>query len=206
VYYLPAIDSTERLIYNFNLVVGDTTPMQFPGYPTIITSIDTVTLFSVALKRFFVGAANPPWADTRNVIIEGIGGSNGLTYYQPEWDVVSGGYYGTRFSCFQYGDSIYSPFDGTCPFIDFVSASNYVHNEFSLTIGPNPTKNIFFITISEELLQSTFTLVDFLGRVIQSFTLNEVNSTGQLDIPGIYFWNVLKDGRLIDKGRLIVNE
>lgn len=206
VYYLPAIDSTERLIYNFNLVVGDTTPMQSPAYPTIITSIDTVTLFGVALRRFFVGAANPPWPETRNVIIEGIGGSNGLTYYQPEWDVVSGGYYGTRFVCFQYGDSIYSPFDGTCPFIDFISASNSIRDEFSLTIGPNPTTNIFFISISEELLHSTFTIVDYIGRVIQSFKLTELNSTAQLNIPSIYFWNVVKDGRLVNMGKLIVSE
>ncbi len=206
VYYIPAIDSTEKLIYNFNLEVGDTTPMQSPAFPTIISSIDTVTLFGVALRRFFVGEANPPWADTRNIIIEGIGGSNGLTYYQPEWDVVSGGYYGTRFTCFQYGDSIYSPFNSPCPFIDFVSASNPIDDEFNLTIGPNPTKDIFFLTIPEELLNSTFTIIDYLGRVIQSFKLTEVNSTAQLNIPGIYFWNVVQDGRLMSKGKLIVNE
>lgn len=203
VYYLPAVDSTERLIYNFNLVVGDTTPMQSPAYPSIVTSIDTLTLFGVPVRRFFVGPANPPWPDTRNVIIEGMGGTNGLTYYQPEWDVVSGGYYGTRFICFQYGDSIYSPYNSECPFIDYISATNPVSDEFILTIGPNPTRDIFSLTISEELLNSTFTIVDFLGRVIQSFKLTELNTTVQLHSPGIYFWRLEQDRRLIRTGKVI---
>jgi hypothetical protein len=204
VYYLPAIDSTERLIYNFNLMVGDTTPMQSPAFPTIISSIDTVTLFGVPLRRFFVGGeVNPPWADTRNVIIEGMGGSNGLTYFQPEWDVVSGGYYGTRFTCFQYGDSIYSPYNGPCPFIDFVSAVRPLEKQHELMISPNPTHVLFGITIGEELLNATFTIVDCLGRVAQSFKLTELNSTTQLNASGIYFWHIEHGGHLIKTGKLI---
>ena len=50
VYYLPAIDSTERRIYDFDLQVGDTTPMQTEYFPfTTIRLIDTVTVFGVQM-------------------------------------------------------------------------------------------------------------------------------------------------------------
>lgn len=206
VYYLPDIDSTEKLIYDFNLEVGDTTPMQSNSYPSVVSSIDTVTIFGVALKRFFVGEANPSWPDTRNVIIEGIGGSNGLTYYQPVWDVVSGGFYSTSFICFHHGDSIYSYIGDTCPFIDFISSTKTVPHDIKLTVSPNPANKNFSIDISEDLLDATFTIVDYLGRIVKSFKLTELNTMAQLDVTGLFFWNVVQDGQLINNGKLIVNE
>lgn len=70
---------------------------------------------------------------------------------------------------------------------------------------PNPTQGIFTVTISEALLNATCTIVNSLGQVTQSFKLTDINSTGQLFSPGIYFWRVEQDGRFIKKGKLVVN-
>ncbi|MFZ1679202.1 MAG: T9SS type A sorting domain-containing protein [Saprospiraceae bacterium] len=201
VYHLPAIDSSERLIYNFNLQVGDATPMQYDDdLTTVIDSIDTITVFGVPAKRFFLNIEDFP---RRNFIIEGIGGSNGLLQFQPEYAYLGGGFYMTHFNCFQYGDSIFSPDNSDCPFINFISDTYQPQYDHTLNVSPNPTQGFFALTISEELLNSTFTITDCLGRVIQSFPLQEINSTSQLNSSGIYFWRVVKDGRLIKSGKLI---
>lgn len=206
VYYLPGIDSTERLIYDFDLEVGDTTPMQSENFPTtIIRAIDTVTIFGISLKRFFLTDVSDNTIDDRNYILEGMGGSNGLTYYQPEYGWVSGLIYSTSITCFQYQDSIYAPLGGECPFIDFVSANHEINEVYTLTVSPNPTQGLLRVTIGDELLNATCTIVDCLGRVAQSFKLTELQSTAHLSSPGMYFWRVEKGGRLISTGKLICN-
>lgn len=205
VYYLPGIDSTERLIYDFNLQVGDTMPMQSPIFPnTVISSIDTITFFGVQVKRFFVDLGDNG-LDFFNYIIEGMGGSNGLTYFQPMILWLGGGAYSTNINCFQFQDSIYAPNDGECPFIDFISAVDPITENHTLTISPNPTHDVFTVTISEELLNSTCTIVDVVGRVQQSFKLTDLHTTAQLVAPGLYFWRIEHRGRIINAGKLICN-
>ena len=204
VYYLPSIDSSETLIYDFDLQLGDTTPMQSQHFPTtIIRSIDTVSLFGIAVKRFFLTDVSDPYIEFFNYVLEGMGGSNGLAYYQPEYGWLGGGVFSTALRCFQYQDSIYAPYDGECPFIDFISAVDPISDDHALTISPNPTQGLFVITIGEELLNATCTIVNSIGQVTQSFKLTELNSTGQLSTPGIYFWRVEQEGRLIRTGKII---
>ncbi len=201
VYHLAAIDSMERLIYDFNLQVGDATPMQYDDdLTTVIDSIDTITVFGVPTKRFFLNIED---FQKRNFIIEGIGGSNGLFKLQPEYGWLSGEIYMTHFNCFQSGDSIFSPDNSDCPFINFISDTKQPQNEYTLIVSPNPTQSLFTVNISEELLNSTFTITDCLGRVNQSFPLTEINSTAQLNASGIYIWRVVKDGRLLKTGKVI---
>jgi hypothetical protein len=204
VYYLPSIDSTERLIYDFDLQVGDTTPMQTEYLPTsIIRSIDTVSLFGTAVKRFFMADVNDPSIEHLNYILEGMGGSNGFAYYQPEVLWLGGMAFSTSLRCFQYQDSIYAPYDGECPFVDFISAIDPISENHNVTLSPNPTQGHFTVSISEELLNATCTIVNSLGQAVQSLRLTEQNTTGQLRTPGIYFWRVERDGRLIRSGKLV---
>jgi hypothetical protein len=204
VYYLPSIDSTERLIYDFTLQVGDATPMQAEYFPfTTIRLIDTVTVFGVPLRRFFLTDDTQLTAEGRNFILEGIGGSNGLTFYQPEATLLSGGIPMTVINCFQYQDSIYAPYGGECPFIDFISTVDPIEEDHTLTVSPNPTQGSFTMIISEDLLNTTCTIVNSVGQVIQTFKLMELHTSAQLNTPGIYFWRVEQDGRLLKTGKLI---
>ncbi|MBP6680265.1 MAG: T9SS type A sorting domain-containing protein [Saprospiraceae bacterium] len=203
VYYLPGIDSTERLIYDFNLQVGDTIPMHSSYFTsTVIRSIDTITIFGVQVKRFLFDFPDNSF-DYFNFIVEGMGGSNGLTYFQPLYGWVSGEIYSTNINCFQYQDSIYAPYDGECPFIDFISAVEPISENHTLSISPNPTQGLFTVTISEELLNATCAIVDCLGRVTHIFKLTELNTTAQLCSPGLYFWRIEHDGHVIQTGKLI---
>lgn len=204
VYHLHDVDSLERLIYDFSLQVGDTVPLQMidDWGIAVIDSIDTITVFGVPAKRFFLdfGIVDSEW---RNFIIEGIGGSNGLLHFQPEYGYLGGGFYMTHFNCFQYGDSIFSPENLECPFIDYISDIPGVDQPPLMTISPNPTHDFFMITIEPELFDSRFDLFDYSGRRVQTFALTTPTTFGQIQFPGVYFWRVEQDGGLIKTGKLI---
>ncbi len=204
VYYLPHIDSTERLIYNFNLQVGDMPPMQ-GNYPmTVVESIDTISIFGEPAKRFFLSLEPGQHPELPIYIIEGLGGSNGLTSFLPEFLAVSGQIYMTHFNCFEFMDSIYSPENNACPFLDFISSVIPILEDYNVTVSPNPSTDFFTISIDETLLGSALTLFDGVGRVGQTILLDELNKNIVPAASGIYFWRLTQKGLLIKTGRLIM--
>lgn len=204
VFYLPSIDSTERLIYDFNLQVGDTTPLQSINLETtVVRSIDTVSVFGISVRRFFITDVSQNMPESLNYILEGIGGSNGLISSTPETYPLGGGVYTTLLSCFQNQDSTYLVFDIDCPFIDFISDIKQISDKHVVTIYPNPTHDIVIMNISDDLLHGTYTLFDCTGRVTQSFKLTEINTLIRLDTAGLYFWEVKDKNNLIQTGIII---
>ncbi|MEP6794842.1 MAG: T9SS type A sorting domain-containing protein [Saprospiraceae bacterium] len=204
VYYLPHIDSTERLIYDFNLQVGEMVPMQGDYPMTVVDSIDSISIFGVAAKRFFLSIEPNLDITPYDYIIEGLGGSNGLTSFQPEFPVLGGGVYMTRFQCFQFMDSIYSPANEDCPFLDFISSEIPVHEDYKVTVSPNPSTDYFTISIDKTLLGSTLTIFDVVGRVGQTILLDELQKDIVPTASGIYFWRLTQKGLLIKTGRVIM--
>ncbi len=204
VYYRPSVDSTERLIYDFNLQVGDTLPIQPIIYkPGLVDSIENVSLFGISVKKFYTSEFYWGPSYEENYILAGLGGSNGLMYNQPVVSVVSGGILMTRLVCFQSGDSIYSPTNSDCPFLETISTKNAVSETINVSVSPNPTQGVFTLFVSEPLRKATFTVTDCLGRTVQSGVLTEQTTVGQLPASGVYFWQVEQEGRLIKAGKLI---
>jgi hypothetical protein len=203
VFYLPDVDSTERLIYDFNLQVGDTLPMRSTEDLFVtIDSIDTISVFGIQVRRFFPGS-HWYWDPWFNYILEGIGGSNGLFYFRPYYGSLSGGTEHTWFVCFQYADQILSQ-QGECPFIDLVAVKP-IEKQPVITIGPNPAHGEVTITIQPELLGATLVMSDYLGRKIHSVVLQDLHTSLPAVIPGLNVWHVINRGRLIKSGRLVVN-
>lgn len=205
VFYLPSVDSRERLIYDFTLKVGDTLPMQSLYFPhSVIGSIDTITIFGVQAKRFFIDIGDSGFEEF-NYIIEGIGGSNGLLFFQPVFASLSGGTLTTLLNCFQMDNSTFPDSNAECPFIDFISATVPIKTQTSLTVTPNPTYGPFSVQITEHLLGAHCFITDGIGRLIQTFKLDDMDTSGQLHSPGIYFWRVEKDGFLVKSGKIVCN-
>jgi hypothetical protein len=202
VFYLPGVDSTERLIYDFALAVGDTTPMQPPfDAVVVIDSTDMTDVFGIQARRFFPGVEmfDDPW---NNYIIEGIGGSNGLIEFNPYFLSLSGGSVHTHLVCFQYEDQIFSQ-QSECPFIQYVAVEP-VEPESLVVVGPNPAHEEVNITIGPELWNATFSLVDYLGRIVHTCALNDLNTVVPARQPGMYAWYVEHRGRVVKAGRLVV--
>jgi hypothetical protein len=204
VYYLPSVDSSERIIYDFNLQVGDMLPMQPALFaPALVDSIENLSLFGIPVKKFYTTASAGGAVYEENYILEGMGGSNGLAYFQPMALVVSGGIFTTSLVCFQSGDSIYSPHNSDCPLLEVVSTTFSGEEAVSVLVSPNPTKGIFSVQVSESLQHATFVVLDGLGRKVVSQALSGPTTIGQLPRSGIYVWFLEKDGRRVGAGKLI---
>jgi type IX secretion system substrate protein len=203
-YYLPSIDSTEKLIYDFDLEIGDVTPLQSINFDTtMVIAIDTIVVLGVPVKRFFISDDRQDIPDDINYILEGIGGSNGLLSSFPEVYPLGGGVYTTLLNCFEFQDSTYLVFDYECPFLDFISAIDQISDEPSVIIYPNPTRDFITVNISDEYLNATCTIFDGTGRVIQSIKLAEVHTLIQLDTIGLYFWQLNYKGNFVQAGKII---
>jgi hypothetical protein len=193
VYFRTDTSATDILIYDFNLSVGDTVPMisDLTGY-AIIDSIRTISFFGYSSHKYYLPYYNS-W-DSLNYIIEGIGGSNGLTYFQPVVFVISGGIYMTSLTCFQLGDSIYSPSGGGCPFI-----TGILKEENKLMIGmyPNPTSSNSEITFTYPSPGSATEIVinNIDGKEVGRYTLPLWSSVHKVKLPemsrGVYVARLL---------------
>ena len=202
VYYRPAVDSTERIIYDFNLQVGDAMPMQsniFSGL--VVDSIENGALFGVPVKKFYTTDYGGTYSE--NYILEGMGGSNGLTYFQPVIQVVSGGIFSTNLVCFQSGDSIYAPLNGECPFLETVSTKDADKSVPNVVISPNPTSGAFSVVLGEASQDARFKITDCWGRIIQTGLWTGQTIHGRLPAPGLYFWYLEKAGRMVRTGKLL---
>ena len=86
---------------------------------------------------------------------------------------------------------------------DLISSNAPVEGDKEIIVFPNPTQGALTVTISDLLLDATCTIFDCLGRKAQTFKLTELQTTAQLNSPGIYFWQAEHEGHLIKTGKLI---
>ena len=139
VYYLPIDSTNERLLYDFNLNVGDTLK-PYTAYscltPIIVTQIDSVLIGGNFRKQWTVNSGNCLW-DGR--IIEGIGSLFGLL--EPYSNFERWGFV----DCYSVNSVTMFSQSPDCPvLITNIDKQIKVDN---VTISPNPAKNS--ITISQ---------------------------------------------------------
>jgi hypothetical protein len=184
----------ERLLYNFNLIAGDTVPLynnhSFSNC-NIIDSVNYISFFGIQTRKFYL----PHYSDG-NYIIEGMGGSNGLTYFNPNATVVSGGFFFTSLQCFKSGDSIYyNPIGSGCPSFILVGISEIKNLNSELLFYPNPATN----NITIESLHKA--IIEILN--IQGQTISQQLKQGKTDIDisslakGVYILRLLSNDKTV---------
>jgi hypothetical protein len=204
VYTLPLLhyeffcDTVEHLILDYALSIDDTlntclydfigAKPEYPFEPLgIVDSIQVVPSFG---------------KDRNTIFTTGVARYGGLPYYSQVLLLEGIGleYYGI----FHEGLTYLVDFcEGGIEACELILSNTPVESEKEVIISPNPTQGLFTVTIAEELLNATCTIVNSLGQTVQSFKLTERNSTGQLHTPGIYFWRIELDGRFIKTGKII---
>ena len=191
VFLLEDTSTVEKCIYDLDLVVGDTTIMQqygFPNYSYTIDSIENIMFFGSNVKKFYVSGGY----FGGNFIIEGVGGSNGLTFFQPNEYVVSGGYYSTDLACFQSGDSIFNNGGWTCPSFVVVSIEENKLKK-QVKIYPNPNNGIFTLDLSQKEQSSEIYIYNLSGKLVQQVNTSNNNVIDINKQPsGIYFVKVVQ--------------
>ena len=177
----------ELLIYDFNLATGDTIPIMgnfASAGSNIIDSVITILFFGLPVHKFYL-----PNYSLGNLIIEGMGGSNGLTYFNPNDVVISGGIFMTNLQCFKSGDSLYNPSNSTCSQFLPVKVSEIFDQEHSINIWPNPFTSRTTIDFSNEQSNTTIKITDVIGKEVKSLKISGRQLTIERnDLPvGIYF-------------------
>jgi hypothetical protein len=207
VYFKESADSSEVVIYDFNIGLGDKIPLKSAYFQAnTIKRIDTISVFGINQALLVLDTLFTP---IRNGIINGVGSLNGLTFYQPTFEAVSGGILMTEMVCFEYDNNTFkSPwaeqYQFPCPSLsEFISSSNDVGIEL-VNIFPNPNSGNFFIQIPENYIGSTFTLYNLNGQFNQSFTIQDIKNEVTLDAQGLYFYTIKGKANIGLSGKILV--
>jgi hypothetical protein len=195
VYYVPISSSTEHVLYNFNLNVGDTIFNPYNGEceidTAIVETIDSVLYDNNYRKQFILigtsGYLVGHW-------VEGIGSKFGLGLIMPYLNMNCQVYY---LLC-MFNDNTNSGI-GTC----FVSVEEHTIPDRDLSIYPNPSTSGFTIKLENSVIKEIW-IMDSSGRTI----VNEVDlNQNELKIDnlpsGLYILKVFDDNGNVSVKKLI---
>ena len=199
VFYVPPYSSTETLLYDFNLNIGDTLPVTYSNHSSsvTVTSIDSVLMGSDYRKLIWLSMERE--SGMYAFIVEGMGASYGMLNDFVPW-FESGSY----LRCFSVNNqTLYSDTNFTCVFN--VGFQELEKQNYSLVISPNPATNQFTIS-NKQFPIKEIEIHDVLGQRITNLASPEVSGpshsgegSASIDIselaPGIYFVRVLGENK-----------
>ena len=192
--------TTEKLLYDFNLGIGDTLT-QMSGItgcsqPITIENIDTVYLGSQPRKRFFL--------NNLFYFIEGIGASSGL--FGGLCQAIESGY---SLICFSQDNNLLIVDSTlTCDIISDINYFDYKSQNLSFIAYPNPFTNSTIIEFKNSKKEKhTFTLYKTTGQLVRKI---DNISTGKIIIDrrnltnGLYFFQLRNEREIVGYGKLII--
>ncbi|MFI5204640.1 MAG: T9SS type A sorting domain-containing protein [Flavobacteriales bacterium] len=195
VFFVAPGDTTEELLYDFTLQVGDTVQgyLTSPPYPNdTVISIDSVLIGSSYRKRWFINSCYPIY------LIEGIGSTYGLIEYSPNCLPDAWTY---SLTCFQQnGQTLYPNTSTTCELITSVNPAN--ENENKITVFPNPSNGS--VTVQFDQTIEIIQLTDLTGKIILNQKLNSQTSF-QIDhlLSGTYILTTIDNKNRLSKFKII---
>ncbi len=169
VFFIESGATTEELLYDFNMVVGDTvkgyTERTNPEIDTI-ESIDSVLVGSDYRKRWTVNVCY------QISFIEGVGSTFGLLENSPGC-ITDGGT--ALVTCFkQNGNTL---FPNTATNCDLISGVNAISQEnHSLIISPNPFHTSAFVSVTSLFEDADMKIYDVLGMLVHREKLESLTS------------------------------
>jgi len=198
VYFVEQYSTTEQLLYDFNLHVGDTLKYGISKwapcaqYPDTVTTIDSILIGNTYRKQFTFSGYMSYYQ-----LIEGIGSTNGLL----ELPCPSRIEEGLRLNCFQQnGITLYPDSTITCDIIS--SVNDLSEKNISITLSPNPATNLLTITTTSAQ-PSQIILFDIASRQLiqQKFNGSVILNIENL-AKGVYLYEVrsetgVKQGKVV---------
>jgi hypothetical protein len=207
-------DTTETLLYNFNMIVGDTILLkklpssfdEFPDNPLIVDSIFRINLFGDSVKVFVI--TDPAETSVfQSFIVEGLGSYKGLLWHNQEYLAAGSSAIWSYLSCFENDsikfyvspevinnevNSVYSYSISSCEYIDCLVGTDNQSSNSRINLFPNPTTHTLHIEMknTSHTIQS-IVLYDVAGKTVlcaQCPELCEVDMSGINN--GIYFLHI----------------
>jgi len=190
VYFILPDSTSEKVLYDFSLNVGDTVPdlFNFTGVSEVVDSIDSVNYGGQLRKRFRytlnMGPHNDPY------IIEGIGNVSGLLAPLESPTIA---YY---LICFSHkGLNVFPDSTGACMLINEV---NLLTSFSNLTISPMPVIDVSKIEITNDVIVGA-DIFDYFGNVRSKLE----NENGHFFIyrkdfaPGLYLCKAISKNKTL---------
>lgn len=195
IFFIAPLATTDTVLYDFNLTVGDTVPSSpindYGNFVNIVTDIDSVYLGGVYRKRFKIDSCMMQ----QLYYIEGIGSTYGLL--SPTVCPFEAIY---NLQCFTINSQTVYPDSSTI--CDLATSINSLENTFAVDIFPNPTTDKLNIKITYTVNSFVSIMIsNTLGEVIfqKELTANEKN----LDISelpkGLYLLSISVNENIITK-------
>ena len=202
VYFLPSGKSSDTLLYDFSLSVGDTLP---PVYnlvnPTIIKSIDSILIGSKYRRKLNID----PDGCISNIIslIEGIGSTVGLLEELCVFEATG------NLVCFiENGKTLYPDSNTICDTITTITDQQLKDN--LIRIFPNPNNGIFRVSLPFfRNEQPSIIIYNVIGSIVYK---QEHVKTGKSSInlgyqpSGIYYLHINTATNILIKKVIIINE
>ncbi|MCF8459808.1 MAG: T9SS type A sorting domain-containing protein [Flavobacteriales bacterium] len=171
IYYVKNGTNTEKVVADFNQVVGDTIPNSL----SIIDSIDVVNINGRECRRQLFERETQCW------FIEGVGSNKGTFLHD-----IFGGLQNLDMCYREFGVPAYV--ENVDMEICSITDVEYFGEKQSIAISPNPSSGIYRMETSQT---SSYRVYDLFGRII---TQGQLNGTLQLDLTsqpnGIYLISV----------------
>jgi len=162
-------ESTEQLLYDFNMQVGDTVKGVLETYPCpvdTVHAIDSIIIGNSYRKRWLINSCYGIY------IIEGIGSTAGLLMASPGC-ITDANLQGII--CFQENDiTLYPDTASNCQLI--TSINSVEKNSNKIKAFPNPSNGSFTVAFDQPLNILEIRISDLLGKnVLQKQTENQSN-------------------------------
>ncbi len=196
-YIFMPYDTSEYLLYDFDLEIGDTlAPTRHYNLNDIyVTGIDSIATPNGYLRKFELSNNS-----SAKYLLEGIGNSNG--FIEPYYMILGCGF---NLDCYSLNDSSYYPSGGIqCELSIGIAELNQLEQIY---VFPNPSSGLTSVQINSPLKNATLAIYNSVGKLIHEFNWEEGNSLSfETDnfANGIYFLNILQENKLLAKGKLIV--
>lgn len=178
--YFTSFGNPDTLLYDFNLIVGDTLPLSYlinASYTVTVTAIDSIVVGNSYRKRFELSSGSYH-------LIEGIGHDFGI--FEPLGIGFDCGY---NLSCYSSNDTTYYPSlnSSSCDINVGISSIDIMQSN----VYPNPANSFITITNSHPIIT-----IDILNLIQQSIMSVNGNGEQKLEVditklnPGIYFLKI----------------
>ena len=185
VYFIPPQDTSELILYDFTLQVGDTVRGQTHNLnfqKDTIISIDSVLIGNSFRKRWNINTCY-------NIsFIEGIGSTYGLLEKSPGCLTDFPDY---SLTCFQQNSqTVYPDTNNNCQII--TTLKNIPKIKEQISIYPNPSNGSLTIDFSPNQIKE-ITVINLLGDIILNQLVNEINTFKIKHLPKGYFFLIMID-------------
>jgi hypothetical protein len=196
VYYIPPMSSTEYLLYDFNLDIGDTVSSYiapFDSYDTVI-SIDSVLVGDNFRKRWYIN----DWYEI--YYIEGVGSTYGLIQHSPGYVTDAPSY---SLDCFLLEEqSLYPDTNANCQLITSIKKIDAFSDQ--VKVFPNPSKGSFSVEFNQPIDIREIYLTDLVGNIVFQ---KEINNEKQVNIDnlrgGTYILTIMHRNNSTAKRKII---